>query len=283
MIIIDALITKLNDDQFKLSDLGLEVLAVDVSAPSLSVDFREIRNHSGRVKAGSRFDKKEIKVSGYFSCKGLAALDNFIDRLYGALVDEDGYYLTKLTPIEDLYNFEVPGQKTGEVRTSQVKHKAQKYRYHVINVGDIETSFKGLVQNTVTYLFVLRFETIGLPYGETIPKDITVTNSIPYAGTASNSQLESPWVVKLTATQSQKGDFYFTVGDRRFEHKSLTTINKDDVFHLHGVETWLNHRNINEYTNYEHFVLKPTRTNSIPIQTDFKGTIEILNYQEFYK
>nr|MDK7248782.1 hypothetical protein [Corynebacterium amycolatum] len=60
-------------------------------------------------------------------------------------------------------------------------------------------------------------------------------------------------------------------------------INKDDVFHLHGVETWLNHRNINEYTNYEHFVFKPTRTNSIPIQTDFKGTIEILNYQEFYK
>lgn len=279
---MDALLTKENKS-FKLSDLGLAVRTFDVSAPSLQVNYQEITNRSGRVKSGHRFVSKKISITGTFYVMGVTGFNDIREDLYAELVDEEGYYITKMSPTADLYSFEIPGQTSAELDTSRVNHEAERYRYRVINTGDIAFTFKGKSSAGLLYGFSLEFETVGTPFGETVPKTIQVTTAIPYTGTAINSQLESPWYLKLTATQSQKGDFYVQIGDRRFEHKSLTQIKSGDVFQLRGVETWLNFANVNEYTNYEYFELKPTPNHSMPLSTDFVGTIEVVDLIEFYK
>lgn len=282
MINIDALITKENEE-FKLSDLDLEVLTFNVSAPFYELEYQTVKNRSGRVKSGGRFNKKEIEVSGYLTVKSYADYEKAKADIYAKIVDEKGYYLTQLIPISEMYEYEQPGQKQGEISTLNVQHEAQEYRYRVINTGDVAFEFNGKTPTGLLYRFEFSFETIGMPFAETKPKNIKVTNSIPYKGTAVNSQLESPWYLKLTATQAQKGDFYVQVGDKRFEHKSLTTINSGDEFQLRGVETWLNKTTINDYTNYEHFELEPSKNGQVLISTDFKGTIEVINLIEFYK
>lgn len=279
---MDALLTK-KDKSFRLSDLGLAVRTFDVSAPSLQVNYQEITNRSGRVKSGHRFVSKKISITGTFYAMGVTGFNDIREELYAEIVDENGYYITKMSPTSDLYNFEMPGQSNEEIDTSRVDHEAERYRYRVINAGDIEFNFKGKSGAGLLYGFAIDFETVGMPFGETVPKTVRVTTAIPYAGTATNSQLESPWYLKLTATQAQKGDFYVQVGDKRFEHKSLTQIKTGDVFQLRGVETWLNFANVNEYTNYEYFELKPSSNQSVPISTDFTGTIEVVDLIEFYK
>lgn len=282
MINIDALITKENEE-FKLSDLDLEVLTFNVSAPFYESEYQTVKNRSGRVKSGGRFNKKEIEVSGYLTVESYADYEKAKADIYAQIVDEKGYYLTQLIPISEMYEYEQPGQKQGEISTVNVQHEVQEYRYRVINIGDVAFEFNGKTPTGLLYRFEFSFETIGMPFAETKPKNIKVTNSIPYKGTAVNSQLESPWYLKLTATQAQKGDFYVQVGDKRFEHKSLTQIKSGDVFQLRGVETWLNFANVNEYTNYEYFELKPTKNHSMPLSTDFVGTIEVVDLIEFYK
>lgn len=276
---IDLLITKSNEE-FKLSNLGLDVKDIEESSPNLDVNYRTVTNRSGRTRSSSQFVVKTIRVVGSFYTSNLFDYEELKDTLNEKLVDQEAYYITKMLPINDgFYKFELPGETSGDIEPLEVEHKEYKYRYNVI-LKDHSIDFRGRSNRGLLFDFTINFETDALPFGESEPRNITVTNEIPYDGTADNSQLESPWFLRLTATQSQKGDFYFNLNGRTFEHNSLTQIQNDDVFELRGVETRLNHSNINEYTNYEHFILTKGTNN---IDTDFIGTIEIVDLKDFYK
>lgn len=276
---IDLLITKNNED-FKLSDLGLGVKDIDDSSPSLDINYRSVTNRSGRTRTSSRYSVKPIKVVGHFYTDSLFDYEELKDELNEKLVSREPYYITKMLPkVEGFYDFELPGESTNDINPLEIEHEPYKYRYNVVLINHT-TNFVGRSNRGLLFEFEMNFETDGLPFGETKSRNVTVTNSITYNGTAKNSQLESPWYVKLTATEEQKGDFYLTINGRKFEHTSLTTIKINDVFELRGVETRLNHSNINEYTNYEHFILTKG-TNKI--ETDFIGTIEIIGLKDFYK
>lgn len=276
---MDLLITKTNEE-FKLSNLGLDVKDIDDSSPSLDINYRSVTNRSGRTRTSSRYGVKTIKVVGHFYADSLFDYEELKDELNEKLVSRESYYITKMLPtVEEFYHFELPGESTNDINPLEIKHEPYKYRYNVTLVN-YDTTFIGRSIRGLLFEFEMNFETDELPFGETKARNVTVTNSVTYNGTADNNQLESPWYVKLTATEEQKGDFYFTLNGRKFEHTSLTPIKVDDVFELRGVETRLNHSNINEYTNYEHFILSKG-TNKI--QTDFIGTIEIIGLKDFYK
>lgn len=276
---IDLLITKSNEE-FKLSDLGLEVQDIDDSSPSLDVSYRSVTNRSGRTRSSSRYGVKTIKVVGSFYTDSLFDYEELKDTLNEKIVSRKSYYITKMLPIvEGFYEFELPGESNNDLDPLEIDYEPYKYRYNVV-LTDYTTDFKGRSNRGLLFGFVMNFETGDLPFGETKPRNVTVTNNVIYNGTADNSQLESPWFVRLTATQNQKGDFYFRLNGREFEHNSLTQIQAGDVFELRGVETRLNHSNINEYTNYEHFILTKGSNN---IVTDFIGTIEIIGLKDFYK
>lgn len=263
-----------------MSDLGLVVKDIDDSSPILDINYRSITSRSGRTRTSSRYGTKLIKVVGSFYTDSLFDYEELKDTLNEKLVSREPYYITKMLPKnEGLYEFELPGESTNDLDPLLIEHEPYKYRYHVV-LTNHTTNFIGRSNRGLLFEFEMNFETDGLPFGESKVRNITVTNSVTYNGTAKNSQLESPWYVKLTATQLQKGDFYFTLNGRKFEHHSLTQIKVGDVFELRGVETRLNHSNINEYTNYEHFILSKGVNN---ITTDFIGTIEIVGLKDFYK
>lgn len=283
---MDILITSSDEKlETNLSGLGLEVFNVEISPPSLEMDYRKVSGRSGRISHGGRYEAKKIKVSGWYTVADQKANRKLLERLYGLLIDKDGYYLTEMMAVSDAYSFEVAGQTTGEIDFSKRHHEPCDYRYHVVCVDGIETDFKGKSAIGLTFSFQLKFETDRLPFGETKPVDLDVIRSVDYKGTAPLSQLEVPWVLELTSTTSQKGDFYVRIGNHRFEHKSLTAINSGDVFKISAMETWAlhqgaNYENVTQWTNYEYFELLPGVNQ---IQTNFSGTIRILGYQELFK
>jgi hypothetical protein len=276
---IDLLIEQ-NNETYKLSDLGLSVSDIEESSPSLEVAYRSVTNRSGRTRSNSRFGVKTIRVVGKVYADSLFEYEELKDELNARLVTKEPYYITKMLPVnEEFYDFELPGEDTGDIDLLEMEHEAYKYRYNVI-LANHSLDFRGRSNRGLLFDFEMNFETDGLPFGESKIRNVTVTNEIPYDGTATNSQLESPWFVRLTATQNQQGDFYFRIGNRTFEHTSLTQIQAGDVFELRGVETRLNDSNINEYTNYEHFELSKEHNQ---IDTNFVGTIEVIGLKDFYK
>lgn len=283
MVEIDLLITKANEE-FTLSDLGLNVTSVNTSSAGLDVQYSRITNNSRKLRNSSSYTTKNIQVAGNFVASNLFDYEELKDELNAKLVDEESYFITKMLPTDDsMFNYELPGERTGDINFLEEEHEPYKYRYDVILVGDVAHSFVGRSGRGLLYTFDLTFETDKLPFGETPASDIFVTNNIPYAGTAENSQLESGWILQLVASDTQSGDFYVQVGDRRFEHTSLTDIEAGDRFELKGFETELNDSNINNYTNYEHFILKPNNDDQITLDTNFVGTIEVLGLKDLYK
>lgn len=284
MVTIDLLITK-DNQEVKLSDFGLLTRDIDESSPSLTADRRTVKNRSGVILAGTQFVEKTIRVVGTFYASNLSSFEQTKEELNALLVDLNPYYITKMLPVnEGLYEFELPGEATGDVDLLEAEHEELKYRWKVYTDGNLAFDFVGRSQRGLLFRFTFNFITAELPFGETEPRTLEITNDfIEYMGTAHNSQLEYPWTLRLIADSEQSGSFSVQIGNCIFEHNSQTDLEVGDEFLLKGVETTKNRVNVNNYTNREHFVLEPQLNNRIPFETDFSGTIEILNFVEFYK
>lgn len=279
---MDALITK-DGVETKLSSIGLLVTDFQDSSPSITTNKREVTNRSGYIFSGAVHKEKRIVISGTFVVPNAYALEEKKDQINGLISNDEPFYITKLLPTARLYDFELPGQTTSELNLLTIPHQAYKYRYKIIVENEISYTFVGFSDAGLRMKFSFEGRTAELPFGETIPKSVTVSTAIDYAGTAKCSQLEWPWVMKLTAGQSQTGNFSLTVGDRTLTYQTQTALETGDILLLKGVETTLNGLNVNDKTNYEHFILEPTSTNKISIRTNFKGTIQLLNFVELYK
>ena len=108
-----------------------------------------------------------------------------------------------------------------------------------------------------------------------------------YAGTATLSQLEVPFIVELTAN-AQQTNFFLEIDERRFTYNHVQTpIQSGNKLRLTGIETRLFtgsiSDNVNNRTNFEYFVIKPKANKKIPWATNFKGTIKIIGFKELYK
>lgn len=200
------------------------------------------------------------------------------------LVDADPYYITPiLTDEGDLYEFELPGETKGDLNSNSNEFSLG-YRFKVVCENGLETNFLGKHSGGLIFSFYLEFITAELPFGETVPKVLNVSNkSFLYKGTAINSQLEYPWELKLTATQNQVGKFTINFDERIYEYNSDVSIKTGDVFKIGAIETTLNGRNVTDYTNYQYFELIPLWGDLNSISTSFIGNIEILEYIEFFK
>ena len=216
----------------------------------------------------------------------VATIQDFMakkDDINGLLLDDEPFYITKMYPNNaELYNYQKPGQTTGDLDLIGQAHTAWHYRWKV-TASEPTFSFVGNSGQGLKYDFSVIFTTAEMPYGETKPKDITLSGgNFTYAGTAKLSQLELPFVIELTSTGGQS-NFYLEIGKRRFEYTQSGNINSGDVFKITGIGTTKNQVNVNAKTNYGYFVLEPTPTKTITYKTNFNGTIKILGFKELYK
>ena len=279
---MDLLIEK-GTTSVKLSEYGFYNIAIEESAPEISLDHRSVTGRNGMVFGGATFTTKQIKVTGRVS---VATIQDFFakqDDVTGLLLSAEPFYITKMYPNNaDFYNFQTPGQTTGELNIARQPHTAWHYRWKV-TASEPTFSFVGNSGQGLKYDFSVVFTTAEMPYGETGAKDITLSGgNFTYAGTAKLSQLEIPFAVELTSTGGQS-NFYLEIGKRRFEYTQSGNINSGDVFKITGIGTTKNLVNVNAKTNYGYFVIEPTPTKTITYKTNFNGTIKILGFKELYK
>lgn len=282
MVTIDLLITK-KRTKLKLSELGVVVTDVIDHSPSLSTDIRSVKGRNGGIFNGATHTSKTIDVEGHYTVGSITESDKLKDELNGLLADSRPFFITKMLPEdEELYAFEVPGETTGDIDLLNAPHVENHYRWKVLLISDFKEHFRGATAGGLTFDFSVSFKTVEMPYGETVPKDLTISGSIPYNGTAVNSQLDYPWTLELKASASQPGTFEVTIGGKTYRHESQTSINSGDVFEISGIATYLNHSNVTHRTNYEYFELDPINGSRIPFNTTFKGQAIIKQFKELY-
>ena len=285
---MDLLIEK-DGQARRLSELGLYNIAVDDSSPAVDISTRTVKGRNGRIFDGLTYTEKKIEVKARLTVPTMEAFFDKKDELNRYVLGDDGFYITKMHPeSDDLYEFELAGQTTGELNLGTIPHRAWKYRYKVVNNGSVEYEFIGKSSAGLKYNVSFGFVTSELPYGETVPKDITLsTNAFDYAGTATLSQLEVPFVIELTAN-AQQTNFFLEIDGRRFTYNhAQTPIQPGDKLKLKGIETQLftgsTGNNVNNRTNFEYFVIKPKANKKTPWSSNFKGTIKIIGFKELYK
>lgn len=285
---MDLLIEK-DGQARRLSELGLYNIAVDDSSPAVDIATRTVKGRNGRIFDGLTYTEKTIEVKARLTVPTMEAFFDKKDELNRYVLGDDGFYITKMHPErDDLYEFELAGQTTGELNLGTIPHIAWKYRYKVVNNGSVEYEFIGKSSVGLKYNVSFGFATSELPYGETVPKDITLTtNTFDYAGTATLSQLEVPFVIELTAN-AQQTNFFLEIDGRRFTYNHVQTpIQPGDKLKLKGIETQLftgsTGNNVNNRTNFEYFVIKPKANKKIPWSSNFKGTIKIIGFKELYR
>lgn len=279
---MDALIEKVGV-KIKLSSLGILVTDFVDSSPEMSINKKTVTNRSGYIFNKAVFLKKDITIKGYFKVKNAEDFEEKKDEINDLLSNDEPFFITKMYPISDVYEFELPGQKAN-FDFLLIPHEEYKYRYKVNIENSIDYDFVGKYSDGLIAKISINLETAEMPFGQTKPIDEKISDGyISYQGTAKCSQLECPWGLKLVSTEFQTGIFNLKVGSRNFTYSSQTPIKVGDTFLLKGIETTLNDENVNIKTNYEHFILEKVSNNKVPISTNFKGTIEILNKIEFYK
>lgn len=284
---MDLLITK-KDQEVRLSTLGFYNIVIKESAPILSLDKRTVRGRNGTIYDGMTYNLKEITVSGRVSVPSIEAQMRLEDDIRGLLLDSEPFYITKLRPKNEvLYIFEVPGQRTGDLDLKGAEHVPWHYR-HKVTADNPVFSFIGKAGQELKYNFSVSFVTAEMPFGETIPKNLTISGGfIAYNGNATYSQLEYPFAIVLTATGGQTS-FYLTIDGRRFEYSQVDDIGAGTVITITGNSTILKKRgsatvNVTSKTNYEYFELQPNLTHKVPYSTDFKGSIVIKDFREIYR
>ena len=285
---MDLLIEK-DGQARRLSELGLYNITVDDSSPAVDISTRTVKGRNGRIFDGLTYTEKTIEVKARLTVQTMEAFFDKKDELNRYVLGDDGFYITKMYPErDDLYEFELAGQTTGELNLKTIPHRAWKYRYKVVNNGSVEYEFIGKSSAGLKYNVSFGFVTSELPYGETIPKNITLlTDTFDYAGTATLSQLEVPFAVELTAI-ADNTNFFVEIDGRRFTYQhEETPIRSGQKLFLRGIETVLasgtNETNVNNRTNFEYFVIKPKANKKIPWSSNFKGTIKIIGFKELYK
>lgn len=277
---MDLQITK-SDGVHTLSQFGLWVQDVMDSTPSIEHNFRRVWGKSARVNAGATYAEKMITAVGKAIVADVRTFEDLKDTVNGLVVDIEPFYVHKMLPDDDgLYDYENPGETTGELNFIDVPHTLHKYRWKVVSSGQVDWRFIGKYQTGMLYEFTMDFITVEIPFGETVPVTLPVGTSIQYKGNTPNSQLESPWAVQLTATAGQPGTFSLKIGEQTYTHTTSTPVDAGDVFVITGISTHLNDTNVTHRTNYGHFVLKP---GSNAVTTTFVGDIAILDYKELYK
>lgn len=267
--------------QYTLSDFGLWVQDVTDTSPAIEHNFRRVWGKSARVNAGASYTEKVISVVGKTIVGNVQDFEDLKDEVNGVVVDIKPFFIRKLLPdVGELYEYENPGDTTGELKFIDVPHTLHKYRWRVISSGRVDWRFLGKHQGGLLYEFAMDFVTVELPFGETLPRTLTMGSSVTYLGNTPNSQLDSPWAVQLTATAVQPGTFSFKLGANTYTHTSATPLKVGDKFVITGISTHLNDSNVTHRTNYAHFVLMPGAN---VVTTNFVGTKVILDYMEFYK
>lgn len=274
---MDLLITN-GDTSIKLSDKGIITTDFDETSPSLRPSTKSFSGRNGKLFFGSDYDTKKLTFAGYLTATSQFDYETTRNWLYQTVGSAEPFYITPILSGDPQYDYELPGQSTGN-KLGQSNGVESTKRFYVTSSDTLAPQFVGSVDSKQIYKLELKFETAGLPFGETKPKTTAVTTQIAYAGTVAASQLEVPFYIKLTAQQTASA-ISLQIGSRTWTYSG--TVATGDVFLIGGMYNLKNSLSVNDNTNFEYFVLEPSASSQIAVNSSITATIEIHDYKELY-
>ncbi|MFT9031191.1 MAG: phage tail domain-containing protein [Leuconostoc pseudomesenteroides] len=274
---MDLLITN-GTASAKLSDKGIVTTDFDESTASLSLNTKSFTGRNGKLNFGGNYSEKKLTYTGYMQASSQSDYEAKRNWLYQLLGSATPYYITPIYSDLGQYDFERPGQSTGN-RLGQTGGTESNKRFLVTLDDTFAPEFSGSVNSKQNYKLSISFVTAVLPFGETKPKTATVTSTIPYAGTVTASQLEVPFYILLTAKQTASA-ISLKIGSKTWTYSG--TVASGDVFKIGGVYNLKNTLSINDNTNLEYFVLEPSTSGTVAVTCSITATIEIHDYKELY-
>lgn len=274
---MDLLITN-KDTSIKLSDKGIITTDFDESSPSIMTNSKTFAGRNGKLNFGSDYSEKKLNYSGILKTYGLDDYEEKKNWLYSALASKEPYYVQMIYSDNGLYDYEVPGSGRGNVYSPPNGFKSNK-RFKVLLDETLQSEFIGRVGDDLIFKISAKFVTAELPFGESEPMTETVTDSIPYQGTTTASQLEVPFYIQLTASEAANG-ISLKVGNKTWTYTGSVVVG--DVFQIGGMYNMKNHISINDDTNLEYFALEPSFGGVVPLSSSIDAVIEIHDYKELY-
>lgn len=272
---MDLLIEKLNGSRVFLSQYEVLVTEFEEGAPVIERNATQLEQRNGSIDFGGWHKSKTINVSGYYRADNQEDEENLREKLFSVLCDPDGYYIMQLKT-DTFADYERPGQHVGSYY-DRLNNSASHKRF-LVYTEEPEIEFVGASNGTLLYKLSVEFTTMKLPYGETIPVNITVANGyIPYIGTVPCNQLEQQFVVQFTA-KTASNNLKITVNDIELNYSG--TVKSGDVFQFTGFSYTQNGISIVAKTNKRYFKLLPNTTNVV--STSVNGNVELLNFQNLF-
>lgn len=262
-----------------LGSLGLHVIDFEESPPSVTRNSKSFAGRNGSIDYGGIHTTKTINVTAYYYAANIADDESIQERVNGLLSGLDTYYISMMFNTTDMYEFERPGQRTGKLE-SLPDEKSYK-RFLVYRTDSNSPDFKGKSGAGLISNWDFEFATAELPYGESNPKDMTIASgqSIPYAGTTDNSQLEQPFYFEVVASAASATGFRLTVDDQIWEVR--TPVVAGDIYKIAGMSNLRGDQNINDDTNYGYFVLHQGKPNKLTCTIAAKITVK--NLKNLYR
>lgn len=271
---MDLLVEK-GDSRTYLSRYKVITTSFEESSPSVKRNNTQIQYRNGNVDFGGWNEAKTIDYVGYYRADDLEDEEYLRERIYALLSDPEGYYITQLKNDND-NSFERPGETSGDYFDKQVNRPSHKRFY--VYASSLESELVGSYGGHVLYKISATFTTMKLPYGESVPRDLTIVNGvIPYAGTVPCNQLEQGFIVEFTAKSSGSN---LKISLNGTDFVAPGNVVSGDVFKMSGYEYLRNGVSIVKATNKAYFKLLPGVSNKI--SSSIAGSIRILNYQDLY-
>lgn len=166
---MDIEITKMNGDSFRLSDYGMHVRDFIVSAPEIESHYEYVDGRNGNIDMGAVFTNRSIVVPFYFKGADYQDVALARDELFSLVVDSEPFYVRELRRIK--YH---PGHIFEECDDGSYDNMyagGKRYKVRMASAFDIEQLF--------TYgMGEIPFETVGLPYAESIGTTADITGNV---------------------------------------------------------------------------------------------------------
>lgn len=275
---MDLLITKLNGNSTSLSSIGLQVIDIRETSPSIERIAKTFDGRNGSLDYGGRHVEKKLTVSAMYGAAGMSE-DARIESSINSLTSQiEPFYITKFFKDGSMYDFERPGQATGDLKFANGNEDYKRYKVYRSDTNSPD--FKGKIGDKLISTIDLEFKTVGLPYGESKPRSQTLASgqSIAYNGNVACSQLEQSFYFVVTAKEASDNGFTLTVDDQQLIVTSPVVVG--DVYTLSGMNNTRGNQNINNKTNAGYFVLRPNVTNRVVCS--ISADIQINNLCDLY-
>lgn len=272
---MDLLVEKIDGRHYLLSDYKVLVTEFEESAPTMTRNQEQLDYRNGSIDFGGWHDSKSISVTGYYRAENMDDEETLRERLFSLFSDVRGYYITQFKT-DSKPTFERPGEHVGDY-FKRLENYASNKRFFVYTKAP-EVEFEGSIDGELLYKLSITFNTLKLPYGETVTRDVVATGGvIPYSGTVPCSQLEQGFIFQFTATQAGT-NLSITLNDTEFTYTGAVA--SGDVFKLGGFSYLKNGVSVVNATNKAYFELQPEIQNKVT--ASLAGTIKILNFQNLF-